>query len=289
MQPGSAAYTEILAWWKQVFSKRARSAKLPFLRSTRETGVHPGEGVIHWKPGDAVAARLDSFARDAGVTHFIVRVACFVALVADITGRSRLVFGTNFANRNRIETRNIVGFLANIAPLVFSYRPRLPFGDWLRYVRDRVFEAEAHGEIPYEELYRQLRVAGLKPPGIRIMFTLSADLGEQHFGGLTVTRLPYPVGKMPWGCQVYIDEREPENSRVDFDARCYPRAAMQAMVDRYLRLLDAASCQPGLSIGRLVAMTSDNTLRRAWANRSAVRDVHSVDKGRARMDPPVQE
>jgi hypothetical protein len=136
----------------------------------------------------------------------------------------------------------------------------------LRYVRDRVFEAEAHGDIPYEELYRQLRAAGLRPSGIRIVFTLSADMGEQRFGGLTVVRLPYPVGGMPWGCQVYIDERAPENSRVDFNAHQYPRTAMQAMVDRYLRLLDIASRQPCLTIGRLVAMSNDNGLRRAWAN-----------------------
>jgi acyl carrier protein len=277
IKPGTAAYAQILAWWKQAFSKRVRSAKLPFMRSSAETGLHPSEGIIHWKLDEAAAERLDAFARDVGVTHFIVRLACFVALIADVTGRSTLVLGTYFANRHRVETRNIVGLFTNLAPMVFSYRRRLALGDWLRTVRDQVFETEARSEIPYEELYEQLRAAGLKPSGVRIVFTMSSDLGVQRFGGLTVTRRPYPLERMPWGCQVYIDERVPANSRVDFDAGYYPRTAMQAMVDRYLRLLDAASRQPDLTIGRLVAMSSDNSVRRAWANRSAVRSVASVE------------
>ena len=266
MQRGGPAYTEMLAWWKQLFSKRARAAKLPFRRSTPEAGIDPSYGVIHWKLDNAAAERLDAFAREAGTTHFIIRLACFVALVADTTGRSPVVIGTSFANRRHIETRNIVGLLTNLVPLVFSYRPRLALRDWATTIRNRLFETEAHAEVPLEELYEQLRAAGLRPPGIRILFTMSADMGEQRVGGLTVSRRPYPVAKMPWGCQVHIDERAPENCRVDFDAGLYRRAGMQAMIDRYLRLLEVAARQPDLSIGRLVAMSSDNPVRRACAS-----------------------
>lgn len=278
MKPPGPAHADTLAWWKQVFSKRTRSAKLPFMRSTKvDTGLHPSQAVIRWRLDEAAAERLDGFAREAGVTHFVVRLACFVALVADITGRSRLVLGTYVANRHRVETRNIVGLFTNLAPMVFSYRPRLPFGDWLRTVRDRVFETEAHAEIPYEEVHQQLRAAGLKPSGIRIVFGMSSDFGEQRFGGLTVTRLPHPVERMPWGCQMHIDARAPANSRLEFDARSYPREAMQAMVDRYVRLLEVAAQEPGLTIGRLVAMSSDNALRRAWAGRSSGRTAQPAD------------
>jgi hypothetical protein len=92
------------------------------------------------------------------------------------------------------------------------------------------------------------------------------DLAEQRFGGLTLKRIAYPIGEMPWGCQVCIDERNPENCRVDFNANLYEREGMQALVDRYVRLLEIASRQPELTIGRLVALSSDNSLRRAIAN-----------------------
>ena len=265
MQADNPAYTEMLAWWKQIFSNRARSTKLPFRRSSPQAGLDPSHGVIKWKLDDAVGERLDLFARSAGATHFIVRLACFVALVADMTGRSTVVIGTYFANRNRIATRNIVGLLTNLAPLVFSHNPKLSFRNWVEIVRDRVFETEARAELPFEELYEQLRAAGLRPPSVRILFAMSADLLEHRFGGLTLTRRPYPVGKMPWGCQVYIDEHVPENCRVDFDAGIYHREGMQWLIDRYLRLLEAAALQPGLPVGRLLGMSSHNPIRRKYA------------------------
>jgi hypothetical protein len=137
---------------------------------------------------------------------------------------------------------------------------------WIATVRDRLYETETHAEIPFEELYDALRAAGLKPPPVRVTFSLSADLAEQRFGGLTLKRIAYPIGEMPWGCQVCIDERNPENCRVDFNANLYEREGMQALVDRYVRLLEIASRQPELTIGRLVALSSDNSRRRAIAN-----------------------
>ena len=266
MRAGGPAYLDMLAWWKNAFPRRARAAKLPFRRLRPKAGIDPGQGVIRWKLDDAAAKRLDAFARQAGATHFIIRLACFVALVADMTGRSPVVIGTGFANRHRIETRNIVGLFTNLVPLVISCRPGLPLREWVEIVRDSLFAAEAHGELPFEELYDQLRAAGIKPPRVRILFTMASDMGEQRVGDLVIKRRPHPMPSMPWGCQVYVDQRVPENCRVDFDAGLYRRAGMQAMFDRYVRLLELASRRPDLSMARLVAMSSANPLRRAWAN-----------------------
>jgi amino acid adenylation domain-containing protein len=265
MRAGGPRYMEMLAWWRQLFAKRTRATKLPFRRSTPGAGSHPNQGVIHWRPDDVTAERLSGLARRVGVTYFIVRLACFIALLADLTGRTTVVIGTGFSNRHRIETRNIVGLFSNLAPLVFSYRPRLSFNAWLETVRNRLFDTGAHAELPFEELYEKLRALGLKPPGIEILFLISSDHGVQQMDDLTIARRPHPVGNMPWGCQVYIDERIPENCRVDFDASLFHRDKMQAMIDRYIRLLKVAAEQPNLPIGMLVALSSNNPVRRACA------------------------
>lgn len=266
MRSGGPAYTDMLTWWKHLFCNRIRPTKLPFGGSKPRAGLDPGLGTIKWQLDNASSEQLDLFARSAGVTHFVVRLACFVALVADTSGRSTAVIGTYFANRNRIATRNIVGLLTNLSPLVFPHNPKLSFRNWVEIVRDRIFETETRAELPFEELYEQLRAAGLRPPSVRILFAMSSDFPEHRFGGLTVTRRPYPVGKMPWGCQFYIDERAPENCRVDFDAGIYRREDMQGFVDRYLRLMEAAALQPGLPVGRLLKMSNHNPIRRKCAN-----------------------
>ena len=57
--------------------------------------------------------RLDEIARDAGATHFIVRLAAFAALIADIPATRPSLSALGFDNRNRIETQNIVGPIRN--------------------------------------------------------------------------------------------------------------------------------------------------------------------------------
>jgi hypothetical protein len=106
----------------------------------------------------------------------------------------------------------------------------------------------------------------LKPPPIKVMFTMGSDWSEQRMAGVAITRRPHPLAEMPWGCQVYIDKHTRANCRLEFDARVYRHDGMQALVDRYVRLLEAAAERPDLPIGRLVAMTSTNPLRRALAN-----------------------
>lgn len=266
MRPDGPAYQQMLAWWKSVFARPMRPVGLPFRRAKRLVGVDYRLGVIPWEIDDSTAQRLDRFARDAGATHFAVRLALFVALIADVSGRSSVVLGTAFSHRSRIAARNLVGLLATLAPLIFRYEARQPFRTWIATVRDRLYETERHAEIPFEELYEKLRADGLTPPPVRVTFSMSADLAEQQFGGLKLKRIAYPIGNMPWGCQVWIDERNPENCRVDFNANLYDREGMQAMIGRYVRLLEIASQHPELTIGRLVALSSDNSLRRAVAS-----------------------
>ena len=66
-----------------------------------------------------------------------------------------------------------------------------------------------------------------------------------------------------------IDERKPENCRVNFDANIYDRNGMRVMLDRYLRLLEAAAREPELPIGTLLTMIGARPLRWTCANYAA--------------------
>jgi hypothetical protein len=70
---------------------------------------------------------------------------------------------------------------------------------------------------------------------------------------------------MPWGCTVYVDERRPENCRVDFDAHLYDRNEMRAMIDRYLRLLETAAQEPELPMRGHLKMACAKPPRRTFS------------------------
>ena len=259
-------FNEVISWWKTVVPTTLPAIKLPFRRLRPQAGLDPREGVIQWKLEERAAERLDQFARSVDATHFAVRLAAFAALVADVTGNSTVVIGTNFSCRNHVDTETIAGPFGNTIPLVFYYDATKTFRDWLEIVRDRLFETRTRSELLYEEVKQQLRMEGIEPPEIQIVFAMSSDHSNQRFGNLVISNELWPVGKMPWGCQFLIVEQMPKNCRVDFDAGVYDRNGMRLMLDRYLRLLEVVARKPELPIAKLLAMTGAKPLR--WTCRN---------------------
>jgi amino acid adenylation domain-containing protein len=270
MRPGGPYFNEVISWWKSLISTASPTAtRLPFRRLIPSAGLDPTEGVIQWKLEERAAQQLDQFARSADATHFTVRLAAFAALVADVTGNSTIVIGTHFVSRNHVDTQNIVGPLVNTIPLVFSFDATKTFREWLEVVRDRVFETRTRSELSYEVVKQQLRSEGIEPPEFGIVFAMSSDHSDQHFGNLVISNEFFAVGKMPWGCQFFVEEQKPENCRVNFDAHTYDRNEMRVMLDRYLRLLEAVAREPELPIGKLLAITGAKPLRWTCANYAA--------------------
>jgi len=264
-QPDSPYLHEVMNWWKTLLSVAPPATRLPFKQLAYRTDLDPGEGMLRWMLEERVAKRLDEIARDARTTQFIVRLAVFAALMADLTGNSTVIFGTFFDNRNRTTTQTIVGRLLNSVPLVLCYDASKTFRQWLEIVHDRVFETLAHCELPFEKIHEQLREAGIEPPSLEIFFMQSRDHTDQHFGNLVISQESWRGETMPWCCTFYVDGKKPENCQVRFDARFYGRSEMRALLDRYLRLLEIASREPELRIGKLVTMMGAKPLRLTWA------------------------
>jgi acyl-coenzyme A synthetase/AMP-(fatty) acid ligase/acyl carrier protein len=261
VRPDGPYIEEAIDWWRTLFSTAPPATRLPFQRLIPRAGLNPNEGVLRWMLKEPVGKRLDEIARSAGTTHFVVRLAAFAALIADLRGKSTVVIGTFFDNRNRAEAQTIVGRFVNMVPLVVSYDASKTFRQYLETVHNLVFETLAHSELPFDKIQELLRAAGTQPPGTQITFMLSRDHSDQHFGNLIVGNESWSIGTMPLGCLVYVDAKKPENCQVRFDARLYEPKEMRALFDRYLRLLEAASREPELPIGQLQTMIGIKPLR----------------------------
>ena len=265
MRPDGPYFNAAVIWWTKNQSTVLKANPLPFRRLIRRAPLDPSEGVFQWKLGEGVAKQLDEIARGAGATHFVVRLAAFAALIADVTASSTVIIGTGFANRNQVETQNIVGRFVNTVHLIFRYDANKTFLEWLGFVRDQVFEASTRSELPYD----MLRASDVEPPEIEFYFTMSSDQSDQLFGNLAISSEFCGVGTMPWKCMFVIDEEKPENCRVNFDANLYDRKEMHVMLDRYLRLLEAAARGPELPIRKLLMLAGPRPLRWTCANYAA--------------------
>jgi hypothetical protein len=121
-------------------------------------------------------------------------------------------------------------------------------------VRKSAAEAQARAAIPCERLREQLHSRGVSLPDIRVVFTVSEHTSPVCFGGLEVTWLKRRVEGMPWGFCITVDQHHDEHGcRASFDTRIYDPSRARKWLDRFVRLLDAASADPDLPVGKLLA------------------------------------
>jgi amino acid adenylation domain-containing protein len=266
MKSGSPGAEEALEWWTNILSSPVPATRLPFRRLISRGGADPNEGVFGWQTDEQASKRLDQIARGAGATYFMVRLAAFVALLADVTGNSTVVIGTYLDNRNSIDVQSIVGRLLTTATMVFSYDPSRTFAEWTGIVRDRVFEMIARNDPASQE---RLRSSGLKVPEFQVIFMMSSHHADQHFGDLKISDETPLMSSMPKGCTVYVDEQKPQNCRVMFDASHYDQKDMRAMLGRYVRLLEIAALRPELPVGILLTTAGANPRHWTYANYAA--------------------
>jgi amino acid adenylation domain-containing protein len=249
MQHGGSYFDELMSWWMNLLSTVTPAAPVPLRSAVGCAAIDPSDGVLSWNVEERTAKRLDEIARRAGATHFTIRLAAFVALLADLRGKSTVVVAAGFANRNRVEMQTIVGRLLNPIHLVFSYDENRSFLQWLSIVREHVFQAGKRSELPCAMIYEQLLASGIPLPEVECYFTMSRDHSDKRFGNLVMSDETWRAGGMPRGLTVHLDERKPENCRISFDARVYDRGEVCAMLDRYLRLLEVIAAKPELPLG----------------------------------------
>src|SRR2546423_10356708 len=95
---------------------------------------------------------LNLGARPEGSTLFITLMSAFHVLLHYLTGREDLVVGTDVANRNCVETESLIGFFINQLALRTNLSGDPSFRSLLGRVREVVWAAHAHQELPFDRL-----------------------------------------------------------------------------------------------------------------------------------------
>ncbi|MEU6189635.1 amino acid adenylation domain-containing protein [Nocardia sp. NPDC047038] len=142
-----------------------------------------------------VTDRLAEHRRQAGGSMFMLVLAAIVAQLRAVTGQSDIVVGTLVAGRLRVDLERLIGCFIDVLPLRFAAESADTFERLWRHVRERALAAQAHQEMPFEEL---ARVHGARYPLVRVVCVLQpepprldlpdvsveiehVDLGATHF------------------------------------------------------------------------------------------------------------
>lgn len=139
-------------------------------------------------------AKLQLLCRQSETTLFVVLLAAFQTLLYRYSGQEDIVVGTPIANRNRVETENMIGFFINTLALRTNLSGNPDFLEFVQRVRAVTLGAYSHQDIPFEKLVEELQPerALNRPPLFQVLFTLhNVPLSPPDIPGLTMT--PFEV------------------------------------------------------------------------------------------------
>ncbi|WP_349617067.1 amino acid adenylation domain-containing protein [Azotobacter salinestris] len=154
-----------LAYWCARLGSEHPPTALPL---DRPRGLSPDdrEGRHDFRLPAALSDGLRTLARTQNASLFMVMLALLKLTLYRFGGQSDLRVGAPIANRQRTETRGLIGYLTNVQVLRTRLEPTGSFLGLLAAVRETVLDAQAHPDLPFDLLVEALqpeRQAGLHP------------------------------------------------------------------------------------------------------------------------------
>ncbi|XQU70462.1 amino acid adenylation domain-containing protein [Cupriavidus sp. H18C1] len=285
-----------LSYWKSHLADDGTVVlELPTDRPRPAVPSHRGAAVSFSLDAD-LSAKLRTLARRADTTLFAVLLAAFQVLLYRYTGQRDLRIGVPVANRNRVETEGVVGFFVNTQVLRTEIDGSMAFDAVLSRARESVLQAQAHQELPFEQL-----VEALQPernlshnPLFQVM------LNHQRRDLRALDRLPGLVlekiertgsaAKVDLALDTQEDEQGVLSGVFGYAADLFEHDTIERLQRHFVGLLQQVVARPEVRIGELNLLDTDEQGQwRDWntPNRrfSAMEPVHVAIARQAAQRP----
>ncbi|MGP0591233.1 amino acid adenylation domain-containing protein, partial [Nitrospira sp. T9] len=248
-----------LAYWKQQLNGELPVLELPTDRPRAAVQASSGSRHVFMVP-EGVAKELVALSRREGVTLFMTLLAAFQMLLLRYTGIEDVCVGTPVACRTRPETENLIGFFANTLVLRTDLSGNPPFSRLLARVRDVVIGAQAHQDLPFEELVDVLKPARAlsHPPLFQVMFVLQTTLSQAiRLPGLSVEIQEVDVASAKFDLSLDMAETEQGlEGAFEYNTDLFELSTILRMTDHLLQLLQGIVENPDRRVHELPFMAA---------------------------------
>ncbi len=202
-------------------------------------------------------------------TPFMLLLAAFQSLLYRYSGQRDIRIGVPNANRPRQETQGLIGFFINTLVLRAELDARLSFTDLLAATRTSALGAQAHQDLPFEQLleaFPQAREQGL----FQVMFNhQQRDLSAlRRLPGLLADELPWHSREAKFDLQLHSEEDRNGRLSLSFDYadELFDAATIQRLAEHFINLLQAVCEQPQQALGDLKLLQADeHAQQRQWS------------------------
>ncbi|HEU4711739.1 MAG TPA: amino acid adenylation domain-containing protein [Pyrinomonadaceae bacterium] len=246
-----------LAYWRRQLAGDLPVLDLPTDRPRPEVQSFHGATLTTILPS-RLSEALSIVCRREGVTLFMLLLAAFKALLYRYTGQDEIVIGAPIANRNNIETENLIGFFVNTLVLRTDLSGDPHFPELLARVRKVTLEAYAHQDLPFEVLVEDLQPERSlsRNPLFQVMFQLENTPKEElPLPGLTLS----PVGVAGVASQFDLSIDVVESDRglgvtAEYSTDLFEAETIRTLLKRWGILLESVAAAPEQRLSELSLM-----------------------------------
>nr|WP_244216303.1 non-ribosomal peptide synthase/polyketide synthase [Pseudomonas daroniae] len=223
-----------------------------------------------------LAGQLRALAQRQGVTLFMTLLASFQTLLHRYTGQPDIRVGVPIANRTRGETEKLIGFFVNTQVLKAEFDLETTFGTLLQQVKRRALGAQAHQDLPFEQLVEVLQPQRSlsHSPLFQVMYNHQSALRAplKAVAGISIETLPWnnPTAQFDLTLDTY-EHADDIHASLSYVTALFKEQTIRRMSQRWVQILRDIVAQPDARLGELPVLdsTEQNLLLHEW-NRAAV-------------------
>jgi amino acid adenylation domain-containing protein len=200
---------ELLSYWRNQLAGAPQILRLPTDKPRPSVQGFRGAHETLTLPA-ALVSRLRNVSQARGATLFMTLLAGFQLLLSRFSGQQDLIVGTDVANRNRVETENLIGFFTNLLPLRSRIAPEVSFTELLAQVRETTLAAQTHQDLPFEKLVEELRPERdlSRNPLVQVLLVMNQPPLKIDLPHLDVSRFELPLENSRFDLVLFLSESE---------------------------------------------------------------------------------
>jgi amino acid adenylation domain-containing protein len=228
-----------LGFWRDRLAGAPAATTLPLDRPRPAQLGYAGDEV-HFALPDGLLDRVGRLATGSTATPFMVLLAAFTALLHRTTGDDDLVVGVSTAGRDNPELAPLIGMFVNPVALRCDLAGDPTFAELVARTRDGLVDAMEHGQTPFQRIVEA--VAPQRDPSVQPLFQTAFNFIPDS--GLDAVALGTTKDDLAFDITA-------TTSRLLYRTALFDRGTAEAVVARYVRLLDVAVAEPGTRISAL--------------------------------------
>ncbi|WP_219670591.1 non-ribosomal peptide synthetase, partial [Streptomyces bambusae] len=261
--------------WKATLADLPEELALPADRPRPAVAGHQG-GRIAFRLDAEVHERLLALAQDTKASVFMVAQAALAALLHRLGAGEDIPVGTVIAGRTDEALGDLVGFFVNTLVLRTDVSGDPTFRELVERVREYDLTAYANQDVPFERLVEILNpVRSLaRHPLAQVTLALDDNAAPVlDLPGLTATVRHLQTDTAKFDLSFRLGERFDADGRpagldgtVEFARDLFDEETAQAIGERFLRLVEAATADPSARVGSLDVLDAAERTRllREW-------------------------